>query len=238
MAAMAATTKVMLKKVEARQVLGESVGGVMSNDHVVRVRLGSVWFGNQREKREGEVERRDGQGRVVKRAVDKKGIECMQDYAAAKGHEVQMRVSVGELNVTYGSYATVEDWKAHVGESEHWYEIVPRNTARWFYLDLDWDVEQIVRTLGALVEEPEATVMNMVDRVQRLADAVYEEEVPREVQISCATGKYDSSKWKGVTKASYHLVFRFGSWHTIGESHHRQQMMPYWTLKCAPSIAQ
>ncbi len=88
MAATAAATKVMLKKAEATQVLGEGVGSVMSNDNVVRVRLGSVWFGNQREKREGEVERRDGQGRVVKRAVDKKGIECMQDFAAAEGHEV------------------------------------------------------------------------------------------------------------------------------------------------------
>ena len=207
---MAATTKMMLKKAEATRVLGECVGSVMSNDNVVRVRLGSVWFGNQREKREGEVERRDGQGRVVKRAVDKKGIECMQDYAAASGHEVQMRVSVGELNETYGSYATVEDWVSHVGESEHWYEIVPRNKARWFYLDLDWDVDQIVRNLGAPIEEPEATVMKVVDRVQRLADTMYEEEVPREVQIACATGDYSSSRWKGVKKASYHVVFRFG----------------------------
>ncbi|CAK0765188.1 hypothetical protein CVIRNUC_003233 [Coccomyxa viridis] len=207
---MAATTKVMLKKAEATRVLGDTVGSVMSNDNVVRVRLGSLWFGNQREKREGEVERKDGQGRVVKRAVDKKGIECMQDFAAASEHEVQMRVSVGELNETYGSYATVEDWVSHVGESEHWYEIVPRNTARWFYLDLDWDVEQIIKNLGAPTEEPEATVMKVVDRVQRLADTMYEEEVPREVQISCATGKYDSSRWKGVKKASYHVVFRFG----------------------------
>ena len=99
MAAMAAATKVMLKKAEATQVLGEGVGSVMSNDNVVRVRLGSVWFGNQREKREVEVERRDGQGRVVKRVVDKKGRECMQDFAAAEGYEVQMRV----LNETYGS---------------------------------------------------------------------------------------------------------------------------------------
>ncbi|CAL8460944.1 g475 [Coccomyxa elongata] len=61
-----ATTKVMLKKAEATRVLGEGVGSVMSNDNVKRVWLGSVCFGNQREKREGEVERRDGQGRVVK----------------------------------------------------------------------------------------------------------------------------------------------------------------------------
>ena len=72
MAAMAATTKVMLKKAEATRVLGDTVGSVMSNDNVVRVRLGSLWFGNQREKREGEVERKDAQGRLVKRAVDKK----------------------------------------------------------------------------------------------------------------------------------------------------------------------
>ena len=170
---MATMSKVMLKKAEATQMLGEGVGGVMSNDSVVRVRLGLVWFGNQRDKREGEVERRDGQGRVLKRAVDKKGIECMQDHAAASGHEVQMRVSVSELNETHGSYATMEDWASHVGESEHWYEIVPRNKARWFYLDLDWDKEQIVRSLGAPVEEPEAIVMKVVDRVQRLADTMY-----------------------------------------------------------------
>ena len=210
MAAMAAPTRVKLKKVEATRLLGEGVGSVMSNDNVVRVRLGAVWFGNQREKREGEVERKDGQGRVVKRAVDKKGIECMQDHAAASGHEVQMRVSVGELNETNGSYATVEDWVSHAGESEHWYEILPRNKARWFYLDMDWDVDQIVKNLGAPTEEPEATVMKVVDRVQRLADTMYEEEVPREVQISCATGKYGASRWKGVKKASYHVVFRFG----------------------------
>ena len=100
-------------------------------------------------------------------------------HAAASEHDVQMRVSVGELNETYGSYATVEDWVSHVGESEHWYEIVPRNRARWFYLDLDWDMDQIVRNLGAPTEEPEATVMKVVDRVQRLADTMYEEEVPR-----------------------------------------------------------
>ncbi len=58
------------------------------------------------------------------------------------------------LNETYGSYATMEDWVTHVGESEHWYEIVPRGAARWFYLDLDWDVDQIVRSLGAPVEVP------------------------------------------------------------------------------------
>ncbi|CAL5224986.1 g7764 [Coccomyxa viridis] len=210
MAAMMTPTRVMLKKAEATRLLGEGVGSVMSNDNVVRVRLGTVWFENQREKREGEMERKDGQGRVVKRAVDKKGIECMQDHAAASGHEVQMRVSVGELNETYGSYAKVEDWLSHVGESEHWYEIVPRTRARWFYLDLDWDVDQIVRNLGAPTEEPEATVMKVVDRVQRLADTMYEEEVPREVQIACATGNYASSRWKGVKKASYHVVFRFG----------------------------
>ena len=73
MGAMATPTTVMLKEAEATRVLGEGAGSVMSSDNVVRMRLGAVWFGNQREKREGEVERKDGQGRVVKRAVDKKG---------------------------------------------------------------------------------------------------------------------------------------------------------------------
>ena len=43
------------------------------------------------------------------------GIKCMQDYAAAVGHEVQMRVSLVELNEAYGFCATGGGQK---GESE------------------------------------------------------------------------------------------------------------------------
>ena len=71
------------------------------------------------------------------------GIKCMQDYAAAVGHEVQMRVSLVELNEAYGFCAT-GGGKIGAGRRER---ALVRDSARWFYLDLDWDVDQFVKTL-------------------------------------------------------------------------------------------